>query len=306
MKKYLMKIILSFTFIFLIFIHQSNAEIYTSISGKVTAEDTGHGIENVSVHAVMIDKNKNYYATTDKNGIYVLKDLLPGIYKIGFSINNSPYISVKPYLKTVLTKGKNVVNANHILRLGGSVSGTVYDSDGITPLSEIMVSAKVPDTYPEWIRNFAGGFTDDKGKFLLQGLPESDTCIVKVEILAHAPLIKQVEITKGSITENINFIVKWDDITGVNGHVKSSLDNNPIEGSKIILRDVSGNEIAYAITDETGKYSIVGVPPGTYQLTALWLSYSPGPEERIDKENVLIKQGESTVVDFVFHKPSHL
>jgi hypothetical protein len=284
-----------------------NAEINASISGKVTAEDTGLGVKDVVIGVTDINnKYKPYYAETDEKGNYILKDVAPGTYKIGFSINNSPYISVKPYLRIVLTKGKNVVNANHILSLGGSISGTVYDSDGITPLNEILVHAEVTNAQPEWFRNFDGGFTDSKGTFLLQGLPESDNCIVKVQVRNHAPLIKTVKITKGSITENVNFVLKWDDITGVSGTVRSSVDNKTIEGIRVILWDMSGNQFASAKTDETGKYSIVGVPPGTYKLTALWLRFFPKPDETINKENILVEQGKSTVVDFVFDKPSHL
>lgn len=301
-----MRLLLFICLLFFSSIQGINAETNASISGKVIGEDTGLGVKDVDVSVTDINNKYKYFATTDGKGSYILKDVTPGTYKVGFSIGKSPYISVRPYLKIVVTKGKNVINANHILRLGGSISGTIYDSDGITPLNEIKVSAEVPNAQPAWVRNFDGGFTDSNGKFLLQGLPDSDNCIVKVEVMNHAPLIKRVKTTKSSITENVNFVLKWDDITGISGYVRSSVDNKTIEGIRIILWDMSGNAIVNAITDKTGRYSIVGLPPGTYKLTALWLRFIPKPDEKIDKENIMVKKGKSTRVDIIFDKPSHL
>jgi len=301
MKDALIKII--FIFLSLAFVADSNGAIYTSISGKVIAEDNGQGIAGIGVLAVMLESNEHYYATTDVSGKYVLKNLKPGTYKIGFS-KRSSYVSVKPVLKVVLPKGKNVVNANYVLKLGGSVSGIVYGADGVTPLNHVKVSAEVPTSQPEWVMNFDFTFTDNNGRYLLQGLPVSDNCVVDVEILGHAPLTKTARITKGETTKNVNFVVKWDDITGVSGYVKSLIDDKPVEGVGITLSDQSGNPIATAITYGTGRYSIVGVSPGIYKVTALWPSLRAKiPGNVIEKTNILIEQGKSTVVNFEFNKP---
>lgn len=277
-----------------------SADIYSSISGRVIAEDTGEGVGGVSVLALMVGKKEHYYATTDKRGVYVLEDLKSGTYIIGFHKGDSPYLFGSPHLRVILPKGKNVVNVNHVLTLGGSVSGTVYDADGVTPLSGVGISADVPNPQPKWIDGSRAKLTDSNGKFLLQGLLESDNCIVQVNVRGHASLTKTVKITKGQVTENVNFVVKWDDITGITGHVRSSIDNKPIKNARIVLFDSSGENIASSRTDENGEYSIIGVEPGIYEATAFW----PTGGVWIDKPNVIIEHGKSTIVNFEFDKPA--
>jgi hypothetical protein len=282
-----------------------DAEIYTSISGKVIAEDTRQGIAGVSVVTQREEDGKygkSYSATTNEKGIYVLNDLKTGTYLLGFSKDGSPYISVNPYLKVILPVGKNVVNVNHTLILGGSVSGAIsYKASGPVPSDEAMVMAKVPNTPKEWVNENGDLISISQGgRFLLQGLPESDNCIVTVEAHSIYKQTKTVKIQKGKITENVNFVINWDDITGISGTVKSSIDNRPFISFGILLRDMSGNAVAQTITDATGKYYIRSVPPGVYIVNVLHIAIPR--EEWIEKNNIIVEQGKSTEVNFEFNK----
>jgi hypothetical protein len=162
-----------------IFSNISSAEIYSSISGTVIGEDTQQGLDGVTVVALKIDSQNYFQAKTDTKGKYVLTNLSPGKYNIGFE--KSDYISTKPYYEIVLPKGKNVVNVNHIMKRGGSVSGTIFKADGVTPMLDVKITVEVHDA-PADIVYFRGQFTDDSGKFFLQGLPESNNCVVTAEI----------------------------------------------------------------------------------------------------------------------------
>ena len=303
MKKRILKVagILILIAILIVFSSKNtNAVIYSSISGKVIAEDTGKGVAGVSVLALKPDEGKKgrYDAITDEKGVYVLKDLKPGVYKVGFYKEDAPYLFGRPHIEVVLPRGKHVVNVNHVLKLGGSVSGTVYAADGVTPMSRVSVSADVPNYKPEWVSSMRAKVTDSNGKFLLQGLPESDSAIVEVAVFGHARLTKTIKIIKGKVTENVNFTVKWDDITGINGHVKSAVDGKPLNDGDVYLRDNSGEDIGFVRTDETGKYSIVGMPQGIYKVFITFGKYS------MEKTNILVQFGKSTTVDFEFDKPS--
>jgi hypothetical protein len=277
----------------------SNATVYSSISGKVIGEDTGKGVSGVSVVAFLVGggHGDRFYAVTDGNGVYAFQDLNAGQYLMGFYKEDSQYVSEDPHVEVVLSKGKNAVNVNHILILGGSVSGTVYNADGTTPMTGVSIYAKVPRSQ-EWINNSKYRLTDGFGKFLLQGLPESDNCAVEVMVSGHARLTKTIKITKGTVTGNTNFTVTSDDTTGINGYVRSSIDNKPIRDAEVDLRDGTGSDIGYTRTDDTGKFSIVGAPPGAYDVLAFW----PEGGDWIEKKNILVEYGKSTVVNFEFNR----
>ncbi|NOY64545.1 MAG: carboxypeptidase regulatory-like domain-containing protein [Nitrospirae bacterium] len=280
----------------------TNAEIYTSISGKVIAEDTGKGIPEVGIVAERTEGKETYYATTDSEGKYVLKDLKPGNYIISFYKRRSFYISEKKSLKVYLPRGKNLVNVNYVLKIGGGVSGVVYNADG-TPVSEALISAEVSDARPEWV-NSVGQLIGSDGKFLILGVPESDRCVVKVELRGHAPLTRIVKIQKGKITENVNFTVRWDDKTGISGKVISTVDNKPLKGIWIVLFDRADKGVASTTTNETGEYSIVGVQPGVYNVVAFWPAIPPKPEDMIKMTDVVIEKDKMTVLNFEFNKPA--
>jgi len=287
----------------LFFCSDATATIYSSISGRVIGEDTGAGLANVTVVASLLGgvHGEYQYASTDARGVYVLKDLNPGIYLISCFKEESHYLRSYPDLEVSLPNGRHVVNANYVLKLGGSVSGTVYEADGVTTLNGVRVSADVPVLQPGWIGGFAATLTDSSGKFLLQGLQESSNCVVRVRISARAMLTKKVAIEKSKTTANVNFVVKWDDITGIVGYVKSSIDDKPIKDAEIVLRDEFGNDIGSAYTDETGKYSIVGVAPGNYKAAAFWPT---GEYDTVYKENIAVTSSKQTTVDIYFNAPA--
>jgi hypothetical protein len=277
----------------------ATATIYSSISGSVIAEDTGAGLANVTVVASLVGGGHvdYHYASTDARGVYVLKDLNPGTYLIGFYKENESYVNEELHVEVVLPKGKHVVNVNHVLMLGGAVSGTVFESDGTTPMDGIGVYASVSDTQQDWTDNFKYSATGADGKFLLQGLPQTDNCIIETMPPGHARLTKTVKITKGTVTGNVNFTVKSDNVSGINGYIKSSVDGKPIKEAKVNLRDSSDIDIGYTRTDDTGKYSIIGVTPGTYNAVAYW----PEGDDWIEKDNIVVEYGKSAVVNFEFN-----
>jgi hypothetical protein len=278
----------------------ATAAVYSSISGRVVAEDTKQGVSGVRVTVFLVggapeDRSET---VTDDTGLYVLKDLKPGVYLMGFSKEDSFYLNETPHVEVVLPKGKHAVNMNHALMLGGSVSGTVYEADGITPASGVAVCAAVPLAQQDWIEQWRFGVTDSAGKFMLQGVPESDRCMIWITVPGHARIVRTVNISKGMVTGNVDFTVKWDDPTGISGWVRSSVDYKPIIGASINLKDSAGNEIGFTRTDQTGKYSIVGVSPGTYRAIAFW----PKGGGWTEKQDILIKSGKSTEVNFEFNK----
>jgi len=260
--------------------------MYSSISGRVIAEDTGKGIADVPV--IIHFGETQHGVETDKNGFYIFEDLGPGTYFIGVIFipigeGKNYYTSVPEGIKVEVQPGKNVVNVNIVLKVGGKISGQVFYNDGITPVEHAAISIRNPD-----LKIFIGsGYTDENGRFFIQGIAPTNNAEVKVKVSGYYKTQKQnITITKGQTTENINFILPSTE-TGVSGTVIDDATNMPIENAVIVLEDSSGETVGKARTDASGKYSIVGVPPGTYGIWATRFSYQYSDTKSIviiDKE----------------------
>jgi hypothetical protein len=280
----------------------TNAAVYSSISGRVIAEDTGAGLPGATVAAFLVGGGHegHHYASTDAGGVYAVEDLEAGTYGIVFFKQNGFYVNEQPHLEVVLPQGKHLVNVNHLLALGGSVSGRVYQPDGTTPVAGVGVYASVSGIGSIWTESSKYGATGDDGAFLLEGLPQSDSCSVEVMIPGHAILKRTVKVTKGAVTRDVNFIVTAGDVTGVSGHVGSSPDGAPVKNAKVDLADGSGNDVGTARTDDSGNYSIIGVLPGIYKLTVFW----PEGSIWLEKKDITVEPGKSATVNFEFTMPA--
>jgi len=73
------------------------------------------------------------------------------------------------------------------------------------------------------------------------------------------------------------------------GTVKDAQTGEPLPGANIILE---GTRLG-AASDETGKYLIMNIPPGNYQLKASMMGYA-----KVTQTNVRVKIDQTTVVDY--------
>jgi hypothetical protein len=76
-------------------------------------------------------------------------------------------------------------------------------------------------------------------------------------------------------TTNLEFIYGSEG-SQVEGHIDDH-NGDPVLGSQVLVTNESGNFAAFAITDETGRYSIPNLPAGNYTVQARHLLYSGSP-----------------------------
>jgi uncharacterized surface anchored protein len=255
----------------------ANAEVLTSISGRVIAEDTGEGLAGFNVMA----NPEQYHTVTDEDGKFVLEDIGPGTYTLSFYKEDTSYVSELDSLEVVVPTGRNVVNVNRTLRLGGGITGTVFDADGTTPLSDITVYAYVLGQ-PKWVDSETMTGTDDNGVYHLRGLPETERCIVGASREGYPAIEKETSIVKGEVISGVDFVFTDDDITGISGFVRLSTTNEPIKKAMVVVDDIEGGTVASMTTDDNGYYIIKGLSPGNYEVTVHTL-YS----KYISKSNII-------------------
>ncbi|HWR59817.1 MAG TPA: carboxypeptidase-like regulatory domain-containing protein [Thermodesulfovibrionales bacterium] len=275
----------------LVLIKAPGAEIFSSISGQVVDAKTGEAVSGVHVIA------RGYYsggeATTDTKGIFSIRDLPPGDYTLTFVKTNSKYIRPEtPQMNVVLPRGKNLVNVNYQMVTGGTITGKVRNV-GEDILKKSSVGYELMNPKQSWGVKQGIAKIGSDGSFLIQGLPESDGVDIGVSIPGNVGIDKIVKVAPGQVV-NVDFDVRWDDLTGIHGRVVTS-DGNPQRDVLVhVRREGSEDIVAYAVTDEYGKYSIVGLNAGKYDVTVFINS-------RFIKQSVVVTSGSSAELNFVIN-----
>lgn len=301
-------------FIFSILFQPLYATIYGTISGKVTDEETGTGVPNVGVH---VYGRVSMTIDTDKNGKYKFKKLRPGKYTISF-FPMPPHCDVSMPEIVYVGPGENVV-FNKVVKLGGTISGKVFKAEGMTPFKGV------------YIRAFGRGAgsedsnTTEDGSYFLQGrlCPSSDyfiTADCKIPGYAYKVIVG-ITVEKVKNTEVRDIVFDLNDITGIEGHITSSIDGGPIANASIafINKDILEpliNEpmlLGAINTDENGYYYLKNLVPGDYLLHVLpprregmaLQEWSLLIEKKYkNKEDVVVTKGTKIRVDIKLDVPS--
>lgn len=279
----------------LLFTSESSAQVYSTISGHVIEVNTNQPVSGVQVIAVEEDseKPKVEEAISNSKGLYVLKDITPGIYTLYLKQINNFYFEAKTK-KITVPIGKNVVNVNFILKKSGSVSGTIYQADGLTPYANVGIVAQAPEDI------LLTGVTDANGYYKIEGLPQTDTAYVSVLVQGVGAVTKgDIKIVGGKDTGNINFAVKKDiSNLSISGNVLSNTTLSPIGKARILI--VGDNSTAVATSDVNGNFEIYGLPTGRYDILITAIGY-----ETTARENMDIFQGSPLPLEFqMVHKGS--
>jgi hypothetical protein len=246
----------------------SSNGIYMKVSGKVIQKETGQGIPGIQILLYEIISGENYFADTNEQGIFVVRMVPPGIYKISDTFVNMScpeelIVSEMPERITVTT-GRNVINQKITLEKGGTISGFVYAADGVTPLKDVEISAE------PWIYGRGESvFTDSQGKYILKGLVDGDKLVhASIQGFEHESV--DVIIKPGEDIGNINFILGRGNVS-VKGKVVSFIDNQPVKNAYVSFIYQYINQkysSGWAITDDNGNYSIIGLKhPGTFEIS---------------------------------------
>lgn len=246
----------------------SSNGIYMKVSGKVIQKETGQGIPGIQILLYEIISGENYFADTNDQGIFVVRRVPPGIYQISDTFVNMScpeelIVAEMPEMITVTT-GRNVINQKIFLEKGATISGCVYAADGVTPLKDVEISAE------PWVYGRGESvFTDSQGKYVLKGLVDGDKLVH-----ASAPGFEHesidVIIKPGEDIGNINFILGSGNVS-VKGKVVSFIENQPVKNAYVSFIYQYPNQkysAGWAITDENGNYSIIGLKhPGTFEVS---------------------------------------
>lgn len=285
------RILLSLAFVVLvIFVLNSlaYAELYMSISGYVKDADTGNGIAGVQVVATKETEPKEIHSTTtDSSGGFVLKYVPSGTYDLYIDSPSSyvTYVTNNNSNKITVDMGRNVVGLSIRLEKGGSISGKIYQQDGVTPVKGALVVASTAED------NVVFETTNNNGEYVISRLKETSSCKVVVLPDGYGGLYKKdVSVLRGQRTAGVDFILNSDLSTGVTGSITDPAGTGIANATVLVFGSNGGGK---ATTDSSGKFSILGLAAGTYNAFAMVQAH-----EALEKKNIQVITGELSTVDF--------
>jgi len=270
----------------------AHAELYMSISGTVKDAATGKGIAGVQVLAVKgptplevsLLVEESYYANTDNDGNFTIKAVPPGTYNL-FINSLSAYVrSNKPFPLTV-NMGKNIVGLDIRLDKAGSVSGRVFQKDGVTPIKGATVAAYTSE------EDLSFGETNGTGDYVITGLKETDSCTIVVLPDGYGGMYKEnIHVSREQTTTAIDFVFNPDLSTGINGTVTDQ-NGSAVPNAIIVFYGKTGG--GKTVTDSAGKFSAMGLTPETYTAKVIASGY-----EVLEEFNIQVYGGRLTGINF--------
>jgi hypothetical protein len=266
---------------------------YGKIKGTATSASDGMPVKGLRIIAYLTTSGEGGSAITQEDGSYEITGLTPKDYLVRaesnedfigmYYINANDYASATP---VAVSFNHTASDIDFELKKYSTISGTVYASDGVTPLPNIDVYA---DSKPYEGMMLGAARTNDAGQYTIKRLTEGDVYLRVNLVQPYASDIAlnllnewynnahrytdAIPLSVGASVniENINF--QLDKAASISGKVFMSDGTTPIANvvvevySEPYIKDL-WSYLAYAVTDASGKYTINGVPEGEVYVFA--------------------------------------
>jgi len=285
-------------------------EIGGSISGHVYEDDGVTPIVGLHMWAddPIMDESLSMGQTQD-DGSYRIPGLPQGDYRVhacapcaGLDYVDEWYDDVYDDEDATLVPvvpPNDTPNIDFLLDQGGTISGQVYQSDGMTPIVNLHLYA-VNVTTDEQL---PGTNTREDGSYTLR-VPTGSYLVRACASCSGHPYLDEwyddvydsdqatpVSVIEPDDTPNINFMLSSGG--SISGHVYQADGVTPIEGATVEVLADRGDPVASTVTLADGSYTIPGLVSSTYAVRALAPGYA---REYYDNVNFSL---EATVISVV-------
>ena len=198
--------------------------------------------------------------TTNEDGAYRINNLAPGDYDVYLG---DPFAGALLLRQVTLLQGGDEVTADFSLPIVSTVSGTVFSSDGTTP---------VPDAQVNFLQDshfVISAECDESGEYLVRMVitgtfdiaPTADGCVFSPQV--------GIAIDGTQPTMELDFVAGDETLSG---QVDDLVTGQPAEGAVVSLfqqiADGLFELVAQTSTDAGGYYTFEGLAVGSYQLLA--------------------------------------
>ncbi|MBD7965920.1 carboxypeptidase regulatory-like domain-containing protein [Fictibacillus norfolkensis] len=238
--------------------------IPSTFTGTVTDAETGLPIVGAIVETFDLLGRPIAVALTNIEGVYTLTGLSNGTFTLRASAQG---FGSDGRQSTLLINDTNV--ENFVLPINpGSISGTVIIA-GNGPLSKATIRV-----FDEKGVLVSTTFTEEDGSYFIGNLSAGIySVIANAEGYLEDSL--NVQLEQGQNLKGINFALVPGADGDITGQVTDSGTGEPISGVIIQIFDEKGQLVAEVKTNESGVYSLLGIPAGTYELRAVASGFQP-------------------------------
>ena len=276
------------------------------VRGRV-ATTTGAPIRGAEVRVRYEDGRDHRFATTDGDGYYEIRDLLPGSYSVtasksGFLHQQHGQRRAFDAPETITLTERGDVTANFALARAGAIAGRVFNE-----FAEPVAGARVQVYRMQVVRGVRqprqvglADETDDTGSFRVYALPPGEYYVgvnargaagwmggTPFGMTTYYPgtphLMEAHPIRLAAADDYAGVVVQLGAVRGVRvtGRILNS-QGLPVTDAQVAL--LSGSDpMAPAVgtgltgdVDATGQFTISGVPPGSYMLRATTMGNGQG------------------------------
>jgi hypothetical protein len=276
-----------------------------SVEGVVVKSTTGEGIKRATVQLTPVGEGLQPYSTlTETNGHFIIRDIAPGRYAInvwgdGYTQQASGKGKGSTSVRSLdLAPGKNVSGLAFRLLPPGVITGTVYDEDGIpVTWAQVHVLRVGGSGMHRQIGGGGAGLTNDLGEYRIWGL-QAGKYLVAATYQPRQTIPSQqvdeaylptfhpstpdtsqatvVEVQAGAEASGIDVDLRQSHAVMVRGRVTVDGAVKAPQGIYVSLtpRAAEGSypfsNYGGPVQNDSGDFEIRGVPPGPYNLSAMW------------------------------------
>lgn len=262
----------------------------------------------------------NYGSRIDWDGSFSIANVPPGRYimRARGTDSETPQFAAQP----LTVNGQDIEDVRVILTPGASLTGTVTLLPGSSPAPDITnIRITAPALDQESFGPQAQARVEKDGKFTLSGVaagshlirPSGNTrgwVLKSVTVGARDVTDTPIQLRSGESVSGLS-IVFTDQLTEINGTVTTD-QGMPVPDYTILAftTDASlwrpqSRHIMTARPDQTGKFRIRGLPPGSYYLTTVdpaeqgeWFEPAYLDEHRAGAARVTLGEGDVKTHDF--------
>ncbi|MGA2610436.1 MAG: carboxypeptidase-like regulatory domain-containing protein [Terriglobia bacterium] len=307
-----------------------------SVEGVVVKSTTGEGIKTVTVQLIPLGGGQQAYSTfTENNGYFIIRDIAPGRYAINASGNGyRQQASGKGKGNTQvrilnLAPGKNVSGIAFRLLPPGVITGTVYDEDGEpVTLAQVRALRVGGSGTHRQIGGVSSQQTNDLGEYRIWGLEAGQYLVAATyqrpqtnpgqqvdEVYlptfhpstADTSQASVVEVQPGAEVSGIDVDLRQAHAVVVRGRVMVDGLVKSLRGVFVSLAPHVAAEGGYSLSNyggpvqsDSGDFEIRGVPPGPYDLSAMW---NDGKRQLYGRVPVEVGSANLDGVTFVLGSP---
>ncbi len=256
-----------------------------SISGVVLLASTDTPVANADVWAVGYDGGGGNGTRTTADGTYTITGLAPGDYRVqaqGEGLVQEFYNGTTDWDQAnavTVTAGATTPNIDFSLGVGGSVSGIVYEPDGVTPVQDAVVMAQLYNASWPQFGPMSETETKPDGTYTITGLAPG-TYLVAADAEDQGLALEfygdtfdpqtatSVTVTSGSDTGGIDFTLELGG--SVSGTVYQADGTTPVPGMAVVAVESStGVMLGFTMSGPDGTYTLNGLHAGQYLVQAM-------------------------------------